>query len=132
MAAVGARSRHVTKNGRSELHLYLLDFEYRDVSSSNFHILVIDTGHSMASSPFPALRLGKDYILLCVIVMVGPGSRMWLPREPPQEPLAIGMSSRAHCSPRATSIFNLQPQHLCTVFVLEPDDRKRGWSLRFK
>ena len=109
MAAIGARSRHVTKNGRSELHLYLLDFEYRDISSSNFHILAIDTGHSKASSPSPALRLVKVYRSICVTVMVGPRSRMWLPREPPQEPWRQGCLPGLTAHPAPLRFFNLEP-----------------------
>ncbi len=41
MAAEGAWSRYIMRNGRIEAHVYVLNFEYCNVSSSNIHILAI-------------------------------------------------------------------------------------------
>lgn len=43
VAAEGAWSRYVTRNGRIEAHMYVLGFEYCKALSSKFHIPVIDT-----------------------------------------------------------------------------------------
>ena len=96
MTAVGARSRYSTKTGRSGLHSYLLDFEYRDVSSSNFHILVIDSGHSKAVEVGERLYMCNSDGGPREQDVAAPGAA---PRA-----LATGMFSRAHYSPGATSV----------------------------
>ena len=85
MAAEGAWSWYFTRNGRIEAHVYIIDFEYCNVSNNSFHILAIETGDSTASSHFPRLSIGKRYV--SVIVMAAPGAA---PRT-----LVTGMSSRA-------------------------------------
>lgn len=43
MAAAGAWTRYVTRNGRIKAQVHVLDFEYCNVSSKLFHILAINS-----------------------------------------------------------------------------------------